>query len=420
MQIAFLHPDLGVGGAERLVVDAAVGLQQRGHHVTMFTQHRDRQHCFEEARDGTLDVRVHGDWLPRSLFGRLHILFAVLRMIYGALVLALTGPRLDVVFVDQVSIAVWPLRLFTRAQIVFYCHFPDMLLSTRTSLLKRLYRAPFDLLEEYSTRAAHVVFVNSEFTADTVMATFRSMRQRPRVLNPTLAVGAMEALFRRAVPTPSDVRTNHVFFSLNRFERKKNIGLALQAFASVLRQLEQQPEERRRRSVSLGPSGAAGASAASLRLVIAGGYDPQNRENFEYARELELEAERLGIAERVTFCRTISGEDKCRWLDASLAVLYTPANEHFGIVPLEAMHAQRPVIAVNSGGPTESIVDGVTGLLVPGEPEAFAAAMLRLVREPELRARMGAAGQARVARLYSLESFTDTLESCMRPRAARD
>lgn len=50
--IVFFHPDLGIGGAERLVVDAAVGLQERGHRVVIFTSHCDPQHCFEEARDG--------------------------------------------------------------------------------------------------------------------------------------------------------------------------------------------------------------------------------------------------------------------------------------------------------------------------------------------------------------------------------
>lgn len=51
--IVFFHPDLGIGGAERLVVDAAVGLQNRGHKVVIFTSHCDPKHCFDEARDGT-------------------------------------------------------------------------------------------------------------------------------------------------------------------------------------------------------------------------------------------------------------------------------------------------------------------------------------------------------------------------------
>jgi len=50
--LVFFHPDLGIGGAERLVIDAAVGLQNRGHTITIFTSHRDPKHCFDEARDG--------------------------------------------------------------------------------------------------------------------------------------------------------------------------------------------------------------------------------------------------------------------------------------------------------------------------------------------------------------------------------
>ena len=50
--IVFVHPDLGIGGAERLVIDAAVGLQSSGHKVTILTSYRDKNHCFDEARDG--------------------------------------------------------------------------------------------------------------------------------------------------------------------------------------------------------------------------------------------------------------------------------------------------------------------------------------------------------------------------------
>ena len=50
--VVFFHPDLGIGGAERLVIDAAVGLQNRGNKVVVFTSHCDRNHCFDEARDG--------------------------------------------------------------------------------------------------------------------------------------------------------------------------------------------------------------------------------------------------------------------------------------------------------------------------------------------------------------------------------
>lgn len=41
-----------IGGAERLVVDASIALQKKGHEITFFTSHHDPNHCFEETRDG--------------------------------------------------------------------------------------------------------------------------------------------------------------------------------------------------------------------------------------------------------------------------------------------------------------------------------------------------------------------------------
>lgn len=66
--IVFFHPDLGIGGAERLVIDAAVGLQNRGHKVTIFTSHCDPTHCFDEARDGKLRALPHA--LPPLMSGQ--------------------------------------------------------------------------------------------------------------------------------------------------------------------------------------------------------------------------------------------------------------------------------------------------------------------------------------------------------------
>lgn len=61
MRIVFLHPDMGIGGAERLVVDAALALKAKSHHVSIFTAHHDRSHSFKETRDGTIDVTVAGE-----------------------------------------------------------------------------------------------------------------------------------------------------------------------------------------------------------------------------------------------------------------------------------------------------------------------------------------------------------------------
>ena len=56
LRLVFVHPDLGIGGAERAVIDAALALKSRGHQVTFLTAHHDPSHCFTETVDGTLDV----------------------------------------------------------------------------------------------------------------------------------------------------------------------------------------------------------------------------------------------------------------------------------------------------------------------------------------------------------------------------
>ena len=63
----------------------------------------------------------------------------------------------------------------------------------------------------------------------------------------------------------------------------------------------------------------------------------------------------------VIFRTSISSAERNALLDVSTALLYTPANEHFGIVPLECMQRGTPVIAVNSGGPIETVVRRYVG-----------------------------------------------------------
>ncbi len=164
VRIVFLHPDLGIGGAERAVVDAALAVKSRGHVAEFVTAHHDRSHCFQETRDGTFRVTAVGDWLPRSFFGRFYAFCAYIRMIYAAIYLVwFSGKEYDLIFCDQISACIPFLRL-GKAKVLFYCHFPDMLLTQRQSFWKRLYRAPIDWVEEKTTGMAHCVLVNSKFT----------------------------------------------------------------------------------------------------------------------------------------------------------------------------------------------------------------------------------------------------------------
>ncbi|KAK9024475.1 hypothetical protein V6N11_004635 [Hibiscus sabdariffa] len=336
LNLAIMHPDLGIGGAERLIVDAAVELSSHGHNVHIFTAHHDKNRCFEETSAGIFPVTVYGDFLPRHIFYRLHAVCAYLRCIFVALCVLFMWPSFDVILADQVSVVVPLLKLKRSSKVVFYCHFPDLLLAQHTTFLRRVYRKPIDFLEELTTGMADMILVNSKFTASTFAKTFKRLHARgirPAVLHPAVNMDQFDE--------PHSYKLN--FLSVNRFERKKNIELAVSAFA-MLHTLEGNVHQT--------------SNLADADLTIAGGYDRRLRENVEYLEELKSLAERKGVAGRVNFVTSCSTAERNSLLSQCLCVLYTPTDEHFGIVPLEAMAANKPVIACNSGGPVETIKDG--------------------------------------------------------------
>lgn len=94
-------------------------------------------------------------------------------------------------------------------------------------------------------------------------------------------------------------------------------------------------------------------------------------------------------------------------------LLYTPVNEHFGIVPVEAMHAGLPVLASNTGGPLETVVDGETGWLRDAHDVGAWTDVMRKVlveMDESERGRMAAKARERVEREFSLTAMGDRLE----------
>jgi glycosyltransferase involved in cell wall biosynthesis len=98
---------------------------------------------------------------------------------------------------------------------------------------------------------------------------------------------------------------------------------------------------------------------------------------------------------------------------AGLDLLVLPSRrEAFGMILLEAMAAGTPVIASNSGGPTEIIRNGESGLLVPeGDADALAGAIRWALDDAALRGRLAEDGRARVAEAFSRERYVGEMEA---------
>jgi len=462
VHIVFLHLDLGIGGAEQLIINLALAsapdssssendsdsdpsLNAR---VSIFTTHCDQSHCFDVVRkhptkSGRLADSVHlvGTFLPVTLFRSGTALCSTIRMVYLSLVAKWMYPDADAFVLDVLPTPI-PYLIFGRRggvkSVIFYCHFPDKLLTRDTvngisiavtnskqfslkTFLQSQYRKLLDTIEEWSMSFADLILVNSNFTKSEALRVFPTLAKKClynyddtvakdahtnekgyiQVLYPAIDLKkfippnfAEKQNLPRRRSACGDIATFCPIVSLNRFERKKNIEVLLQAYAKL------------HQTINLK------GSSSIPSLIIAGGYDPRNVENVEYLRELQSQAESLNIDEFTIFRPSISDNERASLLQSALCVVYTPYREHFGIVPLEAMYAGSAVVAFKSGGPIETVLADETGILIDIEDSGenlhriLARVLIELVRNPEKAIEMGRKGHEHVKKNFGLKNFT--------------
>mmetsp|Transcript_2986 Transcript_2986/g.4600 ORF Transcript_2986/g.4600 Transcript_2986/m.4600 type:complete len:570 (-) Transcript_2986:393-2102(-) len=481
--VVFIHLDLGIGGAESLVLNlakatlpspdsnnnSATNNEESSGKISIYTTHCSPTHCYDEVKppDGPLYpfVNICGSWIPRKLFFGGTALCSALRMLFLTYRAMKDNPQADVFVIDVLPTGVPYLVNYCNAKagVLFYCHFPDQLLTMDTvngeqgssghgnssngslmirllKYLKRLYRGILDKTEEITMSYSDLVVVNSLFTRAQVEKTSptlflpgdddrdeESYGERIKVLYPAIESSLSR---ERANNGTDDLAMNKPrtgpIVSLNRFERKKNVALLLHAYDLLLDKISKGDL-----TVKLPP------------LIIAGGYDPLNIENVEHLSELRALADSILARHNlqlskvyspssdkdsttsattqknasIEFHLSISNAKRKQLLSSACVWCYTPHREHFGIVPLESMDAAVPVVAIRSGGPMETIVDDVTGVLVDYEPIiagqekqsatvcGFADAIAKLISHPKQTAEMGQRGKERVHEIFGMETF---------------
>ena len=178
------------------------------------------------------------------------------------------------------------------------------------------------------------------------------------------------------------------------------------------------------------------------RLVIGGGYDSRVEENMMTLVSLIDRAKAALLSYTIVspsssqttippfnmtaedpdilFLLNFTTAQRAALLTASstLALLYTPANEHFGIVPVEAMSSGLPVLACNSGGPMESVIDSPasarTGWLREPEASGWAAALLEISELAlDERSALADRARARAREHFGMEAMALKLERAL-------
>jgi glycosyltransferase involved in cell wall biosynthesis len=164
----------------------------------------------------------------------------------------------------------------------------------------------------------------------------------------------------RLTPAPGERSRTPLFVYLGRLKKYKRVDIVIRAFSEL--------------------------NVPSATLEIAGTGD--------YRASLERLVTSLGLEDRVKFLGFISEDDKIHLLRRAWASALSSPKEGWGISNLEAAACGTPVIAANSPGIRESVVDGETGFLVAqNDAGAMAAAMRGIVESPEIVEVLGAAGR---------------------------
>jgi glycosyltransferase involved in cell wall biosynthesis len=164
----------------------------------------------------------------------------------------------------------------------------------------------------------------------------------------------------RLTPNPAERSEKPLFVYLGRLKKYKRVDVVIRAFAEL--------------------------NVPEASLEIAGSGD--------YRAQLEGLVNSLGLGERVKFLGFIPEEEKVHLLRRAWASTLASPKEGWGISNLEAAACGTPVIAANSPGIRESVIDGETGFLVPpDDTHAMAAAMRGVVVSRDLVDVLGAAGR---------------------------
>jgi len=355
------------GGPPHNVRDVAAALAERGHRVIVLTTDRDGPQRLPESERRRLSPAPRWEVVPVPTRG------PALSPSFARRAWELVG-QVDVVHLHGIyspTAAIAGVAALRRG-----VPFVQQLHGAATSyhwLQKRWKKAPWELLVQgpLITRAVAAIAM-TEMEAEQGAKVFPHARMRI-VAPPVVDESALSAPGRR------DGRPTTIGF-LGRLSEKKGAPILLAAFARIV------------------------ADFPEARLVVAGPDDEG------IGLRMRPEIERLGLSERVSFPGMVVGREKAELVEEFDVFALPSADESFGIAVVEAMEAELPVAITEHVAIAGEVRAAGAGVVVPRTAEGFAAALRRLLGNPDEARRMGAAGRRLAQQRFSRAAAMTDLE----------
>ena len=380
LRIALYHPWVYLkSGLERSLLEI---IRRSRHEYTLFTSHYDRNGTYPELAE--CDVR---ELNPRISVERTY--GKVADGAANVLRLKLPLENYDGLVVSSEGIGDFVNFRNHSKPIISFCHTPLKVIHDPYARSTYLAKHPearwkyylgstvFKVVDNLAWRYYTGAICNSEETRKRVLTAKLSTSDKLTVLHPGVDLARL---------TPS-WEYQPYFLLPGRIMWQKNIELGIEAFQHFEKLLATQPSPQ----------------AANFRLIIAGMVDEKSKSYYADLRNL------VGSSSNIEFCLNPSDTQMHDLYRESYGVLFTARNEDWGIVPLEGMAFGKPVISVNRGGPTESILHRETGFLLEPTPDIFAQTMFELSQDPQLPLKIGRAGRER-ARMFDWEGFVNRFD----------
>lgn len=389
------------GGGERIVLGQLEGLEKRGYEVECFAPALDQKRCYPDIIN-QYPIKTFlpqlPEWFPLKhgillLATSLLIPFLAFRFRHADVFIGENQPGTWLAYVAS--------RILGKPYIIYTCH-PNKMVYLRSLSRDQIWKnqrdfywlsiffEPFKpvlrLLDKVSfTRSKFPVLVNGYFIgrefAKIYKTAWKGCPSGAPFVKPESRILRNNNVFKGEINIGGLKIKKPYLLYVGRHEVWKGIDLAIKAMKKI---------------VKVYPD---------VRLVIRGPFS-------EHTKTLQNLVKQLNLEDEVIFSPEQGNQVDLRQLYFNATACVFPSEkEDFGIVIIEAMGAGVPVIAWNSGGPTDIVIDGKTGYLAkPFSLDDFAEKILTILKDKELRQKMAKASWERVKNHFSWERHVDILE----------